>query len=391
VADLSEFQQREETGPVSSVELTADGGELQTGKLTRPLELTSDWNKVLVSFGLDPKEFYVVDDTVRMSKWQTSKRTEDGDRDVIWLYSYKARFARKLRRAEPTDIEALQAKIDKWRPTAKAIPKTDAPPSTFVICWADWQIGKSENGGVEATVERIQQSFVDSIARIKELRKAGRNIEKIAILNMGDPTEGCDGNYASQLFSVELTQRKQLNLVMDLWTQGVAAIQPDIFASVLCNHGEWKRNGGSKSVTTDSDNVGGYLGDTLQRVFAGRSDGPTEWNIAHDEFVQTLNLSGVEVAFTHGHKITGKEFEWLRGQAQKLQYETGTMPNLWVTAHRHHVSIEDFGPFWRLQCPSQDGGSKWYSDSTGKWSTPGCLTFLAGAHDKRGWSDLAVL
>jgi len=389
--DLSEFPRKPEHTIKSSIEITSDGGEFETGELTRPIELASDWDEILLGFGLDPAVFFVVDDTVRMSKWQSSKRLENGDRDIIWLYSYKARFAKRAPEATEADIEALRAKIDNWRPKATSVPKTDAAPSTFVICWADWQIGKSENGGVEATVERIQQSFIDSLARIKELRKAGRNIERIAVLNMGDPTEGCDGNYASQLFSVQLTQRKQLNLVLDLWTQGVAALQPDVFASVLCNHGEWKRNGGGKSVTTDSDNVGGYLGDTLKRIYEGRPDGPKEWHISHDEFVQVLNLSGVDVAITHGHKISGKEFEWLRGQAQRHQYETGVMPGLWVTAHRHHVSVEDFGPFWRLQCPSQDGGSKWYSDSTGKWSTPGCLTFLAGQHDQRGWSDLAIL
>jgi len=388
--NLDEFE-RKPNGAIASIEVTPDGGEFTTGELTKPIELTQDWDNVLRGFGLDPNVFYVVDDTVRMSKWQQSKRTDSGDRDIVWLYSYKARFAKKLPTFAEPDLEALRAKIDKWRPRASKPTATDGAPTTFVITWADFQIGKSGNGGVEATVGRIQQSFVDCAARIKELRRAGRNIERIAIFNMGDPTEGCDGNYASQLFSVELTQREQLNLVMDLWTQGVASLEPDVFASVLCNHGEWKRNGGAKSVTTDSDNVGGYLGDTLRRVWENREGAPTEWHIAHDEFVQTINLSGVDVAITHGHKITGKEFEWLRGQGQRIQYETGAMPRLWVTAHRHHVSVEDYGPFWRLQCPSQDGGSKWYSDSTGKWSSPGTMTFLVGDHLLRGWSDLAIL
>jgi hypothetical protein len=151
------------------------------------------------------------------------------------------------------------------------------------------------------------------------------------------------------------------------------------------------RNGGQKSVTSDSDNVGGYLGDTVQRIFSMVDYGPSKFGIAHDEFVQLIDVSNVPVAITHGHKITGKEFEWLRGQSQKIQFEEGVMPRLWITAHRHHVSVEDFGPFWRLQCPSQDGGSKWYTDSTGKWSTPGCLTVLVGEHDPRGWSDLLIV
>ena len=64
-------------------EVTPDGGEISTGVLPTPI--TSDWTAILVGFGLDPTVFEVVDDTVRMSKWQTSKRLENGDRDVAWL------------------------------------------------------------------------------------------------------------------------------------------------------------------------------------------------------------------------------------------------------------------------------------------------------------------
>ena len=385
--NLDEFDSRPEKQIRSSVEVGPDGGEFQTAALDRPITLATDWIAVLEGFGLDPDEFYVVDDTVRMSKWQQSKRTESGDRDIVWLYSYKARFARRTPTLTELDIDQLRTKIDKWRPRSIKTNTTNSEPCTFLINWADWQIGKSAGGGVAATVERVQQSFDDCLARIKELRRAGRNIEKVAIFNMGDPSEGCSGNYASQAHTVELNMRAQLNLVLDLWTQGLASLAPDIFASVLCNHGEWTRNGGSKPITSDSDNVGGYLGDTVRRIF-GES---IEWHIAHDEMVQMVELSGVPVAITHGHKITGKEFEWLRGQSQRLQYDAGVMPRLWVTAHRHHLSLEDYGPFWRAQCPSLDGGSKWFSDMTGKWSTPGTLTMLVGNHDIRGWSDVAVL
>jgi hypothetical protein len=40
---------------------------------------------------------------------------------------------------------------------------------------------------------------------------------------------------------------------------------------------------------------------------------------------------------------------------------------------------------------SSSSGSKYYTDSSGKWSSPGSMTLLVGKHDLRGWSDLAVL
>jgi len=380
----------------ASIIVRPDGGSFSTGVLDRPLDLSTDWNEVLRGFGLDPEIFEVVNDTVAMSKWQQSRRVDNGDRDIVWLYSYRANFRRKIEMPEGFDLDALQKRVQKWTPSIRRrrAEPSPQPPSTFVVCWADWQIAKSAGGGVAATVDRIHESFEMTIARIDELRKIGRNIEKVAIFNMGDPLEGCDGNYSSQLFSIELNQREQLNLVLDLWANGVMSIQPDLFASVLCNHGEWTRRGpGTRPVTTDSDNVGGYLGDTLQRVFDDRAGAPTEWSIPHDEMVTMVNLSGLDVAITHGHKIPSpaKEVEWLKGQSIRLLREQGAEPRLWVTAHKHHLNVTDFGPWWRLQCPSLDGGSKWYTDSSGNWSTPGTMTFLAGLHDPRGWSDLAVL
>jgi hypothetical protein len=102
-------------------------------------------------------------------------------------------------------------------------------------------------------------------------------------------------------------------------------------------------------------------------------------------------LNGVPVAFTHGHKVSGKEIDWLRGQSIKLLRDHGREPKLWVTAHKHHVKVDDMGMWWRFQCPSLDGGSKWFEDLAGMWSTPGTLTFLVGKHDKNFWSDMSVL
>ena len=378
----------------ANVVVTSQGGTLSTGALDEPLDLSTDWDEVMRGFGLDPAVFQVQGDTVSMSKWQQSRRLDNGDRDIVWLYSYKASFTRRSAEADEFDVAALRKRVHQWKPKAPARNASDDTPSTFVICWADWQLAKSAGGGVKATIARIEESYQLCVDRIAELRKMGRNVDKVAILNMGDPIEGCDGNYASQLHSVELNQREQLNLCLDLWANGILAIEPDVFASVLCNHGEWTRRGpGTKPVTTDSDNVGGYLGDTLQRVFDGREGAPSEWSIPHDEMVTMLDLSGLKVAITHGHKIpsAAKEADWLRAQSIRLLREHGAEPRLWVTAHKHHVRVDDFGPWWRLQCPSLDGGSKYYTDMSGNWSTPGTLTFLAGRHDARGWSDLAIL
>src|SRR5690606_2731253 len=68
------------------LELGPDGGTFEGVKADAPI---TDWSVVFQRFNLDPTEFEVVDDTIRMSTWQQSKRLENGERDVINLYSYR--------------------------------------------------------------------------------------------------------------------------------------------------------------------------------------------------------------------------------------------------------------------------------------------------------------
>lgn len=377
------------------VELSNDEAVISTGTVESPI---TNWDSILLSFGLDPDVFEIVDDKVRMSKWQSSKRLENGDRDVIWLYSYRAIFKKRLKPLiKESDLDEIKKSIRNFK--RGEFKPNNEKPATFVVCWADWQLAKSASGGVKALASRLLESFDKTAYRVKELRKQGRHIEQIAFVNMGDPVEGCDGHYASQTFSVELNQREQLLMVLDLWTRGVVSMadlaQKTMFISTLSNHGEWTRRGG-RAITTDSDSADGFLSDALKRIL-GPHHLIDEWVIPHDEMTTQVNLSGLEVAFTHGHKISGKEIEWLKGQSLRLLRENNAEPRLWFTAHKHHLKIDDFGPFTRIQCPSLDsdgspsGGSKWYADIAGQWSTPGTLTLLVGEHDKRGWSDLAVL
>ena len=376
-------------------EVSKDQVEISTGVVDKPI---TDWDSILESFGLDPDIFEVVDDKVRMSKWQSSKRLENGDRDLIWLYSYKAIFRRRKKPLlKDEDIQEIRKAIRTYK--RGQFKANNEKPSTFVVCWADWQLGKSASGGPEATTRRLIKSFDQTVYRIKELRKQGRHIEQIAFVNMGDPVESCDGHYPSQQFTVQLNQREQLLLALDLWTLGVSMMadlaQKTKFISTISNHGEWNRRGG-RAITGDSDSADAFLADTLQRV-VGPQNLIDEWHIPDDQMTMQVNLSGLEVAFTHGHKINGKEVEWLRSQSLRLLRENGSEPRLWVTAHRHHLKIDDYGPFTRIQCPSLDSdghpssGSKWFADMSGQWSSPGTLTLLVGEHDKRGWSDLAVL
>jgi hypothetical protein len=395
----------DKAGSAWRMTLTLDHADVETGALP---EKVTTWDGVLRHFGLDPAEFAVVDDTVKMASWQQSKRTDDGDRDVVWLYSYKARFKRVSNALPPADIEALRDRVHKWKPIVRRTPGNGlGEPSTLWVGWADWQ---SHKGHPDALTGRVHRSIEQTIARVKELRRVGRNVNSLAIGNMGDPIEGCYGQYDSQLFTVAGTKRDQLNHVLDLWTTGLKTLAPYfddvLFVSVLSNHGEWTRppGGSTKAVTSDSDSADGFLAETLRRVIEERSDmDHVRWSIPHDQMVTAEYLSNVRVGFTHGHKMPGthKELDWLRAQSIRLLRDDGMEPRLWMTAHRHHLDVRDFGWAHRIQHTTLEiAPSKWYEDATGLWSTPGTLTCLVGEHDEAGgplsgsgigFSDLLVL
>jgi hypothetical protein len=388
--------EREHLANKGRVDVTPEGGEFTDVVLDAPIE-SDDWSRIFRIFQLNADEFEVVDDTVRMSTWQQSKATDNGDRDLVQLYSYSARFKRKPKaRLTDAEIDARRKAVAKWKMPKVRHPKRTETPVAAVINLADIQGGKSEGGGVAAT----QQRLLDGLLNIDQwLNRMGDdyNLNEVVLVNNGDPMENCAGNYASQLFTVELNTRQQMNFVLDVWEQYAKHLFPYFeraqFVSVLCNHGEFGRMGGPKSQTSDSDNAGGFLAETLRRILDRDEFAHVQWTIPHDEMNVYADVAGVPMAFNHGHKIPGNDasgFEkWLNGQ---VRGDTNAhRARIWQTAHRHHFAAWDMGSCSVFQAPSLDGGSKWLTDMTGRYSRSGILAYLVGEHAPLGWSDMAFL
>lgn len=383
----------EVTPAVGRLELNSNGGSFSGVEVDEPIH--GDWSAVFARFNLDPAEFTIADDTVRMSSWQSSKRTEDGDRDLIWLYSYSARFTRKNRAG--ADLADLTNHLRDWRPAPRTIPRglRSETPVTMFVGWADWQLGKGEGDGTKGTTVRVLESFEKTADRITKLQADGVNIERLLIANMGDHTEAVTGHYTSQTYSVDLNQRDQLNLAIELNLAGIKTLAPLVqhttYAACLCNHGQWQRLGG-KQITDDADNSTGFIADTLKTVCDLHPNlNHIDWIIPRDEMITTGTFSGVNVAMAHGHKIGTNEETWLAKQTSWLQVTRDFRPYLWLTAHRHTASVTDYGPYHRIQCTTEDPGSKSFTDGTGKFSTRGTTTALIGNHDARNFSHYEVI
>ena len=373
-----------------------DGGHFEDIRTDTPLDTASDWAHVFEKFRLNPDDFEILGDTVRCSTWQQSKRTDGGDRDVIDLYSYRAQFRRKAVHVDRLTFDDMKADIRSWKPRQnRRIP--GAGLGEPVVQWfgnADMQTGKGEGGGTPALKERFFDDLEIFLQMVKDRRKRGINVTGTVFANMGDPIESTDGHYPNQTFTVDLNQRDQLTTVLELWKTAIRELAPlgtFDFVNVLCNHGEWKRQD-KKAFTGDADNASGFLGDTLRMLFDGHAGfDHVNWHLPRDEMITTATINGVNVAAAHGHKLTGKIEDWLTRQDSWLQIKHGFRPGLWALAHKHHAHIQDFGPYHAIQHTSLDGGSKSFTDATGKWATPGTTTFLLGGHDPRKFSHYEVI
>lgn len=382
---------------LGKMELGPDGGEFTDIKTDK--ELTDDWSEIFARFKLDPELFEIVGDTVRCSTWQQSKRTDNGDRDVVNLYSYRAQFRRKTHDAVTAqDIADAQVRARSWKLPRRTPGTGLGKPVASVLNLADMQLFKSEGGGVDATLDRLYDGLENFQSEVSRQRKH-LNINEIVMVNNGDPFEGIAGNYASQTHTVQGGLRAQMNLVLDVWSTYARELFPQFdkaqFVSVLCNHTEFGRQGGAKnSITSDSDNGSAFLAETLQRVLSVQpAFDHVGFTIPHDEMNVFTTAANVPMGFNHGQKIPGSDasgFEkWLNGQARGDQ--RAHEARIWVTAHRHNFQAWDLGSTFAFSCPSCDGGSKWLRDTTGKFSRSGILTFLVGEHHPLGWSDMAFL
>ena len=127
--------------PTGSAEVTSNEVKFSGIKSD---EVLSDWSGVFRSFNLDPEAFYIVDDSVRMKMYQQSKRTEDGDRDVINLYSYDATFRRKAGHVDEVTLESLRERIDGVKMGRRRVGH-DTPA---IANLSDWQLGKTNGEGI---------------------------------------------------------------------------------------------------------------------------------------------------------------------------------------------------------------------------------------------------
>ena len=387
-ANIGKPSLREKTAappPVWKPGVVWDGNE---GEITsRPEEHPSPhWDDILKSWGYDPQEFEIVE-PVKVSTWDV--QTPDG---VKQMWSYKAGIVRKSQSDESSIAELLE-EIKHYRP--RVVPMTDGS-DTLIVCIADTQFGKEDGDGLKGTIQRFVDAIESVEQRINELRAIGRNINHLVVAGMGDIIENCEGQYATQTYAVEANRREQIRIARRLIRDAIMRWAPYFekvtVLAVPGNHGENRRNGKMFTGTSDNDDVAIF--EILAEVFDANREafGHVEFLIPDDEISITIDVGKI-VGFTHGHVArTGGTSAQAKLRSWWEKQAFGEQPvgdaSILISAHYHHFSIVEYGSKVHMQCPSLDGGSKWWTDARGEHSRPGILTFVVNTN---GWQDLEVL
>ena len=343
-----------------------DSGEFRTGALDEPLADISP-ESILKMFG------YNIEET-EMVGLLRERHSEYYSRDLgrkIWKHSYA--FAVQKRKAQEEQIDPIKLIKElgfKSKPrTAKELTENN---STFVLDWADWQVGKKEGGGTEEFINRFDSALQSAVERINELRKTGRTLDELVIIGGGDMIEGCV-IYPQQSFGIDMSRRDQIKTTVATILKGLHVLAP-LFEKVRVvvvpgNHGEHRINGYRTELGDNDDLL------VFEIAELGIKNDPNFshvlFEIADKEVSITTEIRGWTYGITHGdvygkgsgNGIRNKVFNWYKTMAAN-RHAVGNSDVL-VTHHFHHDALEDWGATLWVQNPTMDGGSNYFVETSG--------------------------
>jgi len=400
MTDLSEFQRKARKSHPKGFEPGIVWNSETGGSITAVLDTEPDesiWAMLIADWGLDPARTQVVDGSLQIRAWDAP----DPEGGLRRLFYYRATIKPREVQGDRADIEALCQMVMKRKPKPGVSSDTNA---AMLVLLSDWQLGKSEGGGTEATAERVMNAQDRTMARLKELRKVGRGVSTVYLVGLGDLVEQCSGHYAMQEFQTDLDRREQMRLARRRIRRFVYLLVDAgyqvVLGAVPGNHGE-NRNSSGKAYTTWTDNDDLAVFDGVAEICAANPERYSGVSVPlgaiADDLTMTLDINGVACGFAHGHQFgrgaggsVSKIENWLKGQA--LGRQSIGDADILFSGHYHHFVCSESSGRTVFQSPASDGGSYWFTANTGANSPAGLLTLLVGEGcGARGWSDLAIL
>lgn len=379
--DLKHQTPRPPAGWEPGVAWDGTQGQLTTGPMAGP---PTAWDDILKVWNLDPKEVEIVE-PVQLRAWDAQSK----DEGVRRMFYYKVQIRR---RREGVNIDELLEIVSKWKPRKPVEVTTGG--RAYVVNYADLQIGKSDGDGTAGTLDRVLTKTDLAVARLKELRKTGRQIDSIYLPFLGDCIEGFNSQGGRLAFRNDLTLTEQIRVYRRLILHVVKTFAPlagkVVIPVIPGNHDEAVRIGDKMATRSDDSfaiDAASAVADALE--LAEGFDHVSFVFPKKDELTITLDIAGTGVGMAHGHQFRGgKAHKWWADQAHGVQPIGDPFVKLLLTGHLHHLHVEQTGARTWIQMPALDGGSAWWLNKTGQDCPAGLVSMVVGGG---GWTDLAVL
>lgn len=362
------------------IEYDAAGGVLRS--TPRAAGTEPEHAELLAEFELDPTKWRIT--TLRRSKWQRW----DGE----WLESFRATFV-PTSGSHTVPIDDLLEIVSKWKPQNGKNKPVEGKISglAYLVVLADTQVGKIDGGGSEEIIENVLTKVDLAVARLKELKKSGYDISSVYLPQLGDCIEGMNSQNGRHIWRTDLDLTSQIRVYRRLLLHMVKQFAPladrVVVPAIPGNHDEAVRVGNSMATTyTDS-----FALDAASAVADALADHPDYKHVSfvfpkYDTLTVTLDICGTVVGFAHGHQMRGKAVEWWKNMAHGQQ-DIGEA-TLLLTGHYHHLRVEQSGAKTHIQMPALDGGSTWFSNSSGQEAPAGMVTLTVG---NGGWDNLKIV
>ncbi len=357
------------------------------------------------------EEFNTSEATVRRHRRALKRRSRDElDRDAFFDLPVGAitKRGKTVRLADgsyekieyrPGAVEMEEAKhlaFEDLEPVFREplLPKPARPldkGETLIVCMADFQVGKTgQGGGTEDTVRLVRRAIADIAHDIENVG----GYERIILADVGDSTEGF-WNVASQAQTNDLSLTDQIRTVQRLYAEALQTFAPLCsslyYVAVPSNHCAVRTGPGKNSrANAPDDDFGIMISKNIEDIIEDRPAfehvqffRPEKW----EEAVTVEAADGTCIGFTHGH-LAGSQSKvpgWFRDLAfgrRSGLYDARIL----VHGHWHNFAVSQAGDArWIISCPSADRGSDWWTNLSGDSTKPAILTFEARGGNASAW------
>jgi len=276
---------------------------------------------------------------------------------------------------------------------SRVVSKIDTKPQTFILCLADFQVGKAREagGGTPELIERVMTSLHNGVERAKE-----EHPQEIVLLDLGDGIEGFS-NTGSQAQTNDIDLTTQIRTFRRLMIEAIklfAPLTPRLtYITVPSNHCQLRAPGGKDLASVPENDFGIEVSYQLEDVLKDRPEYSHVRFVRPAPYAEALThrtVDGTILGAVHGHQAKSPEkiAEWWKGQSHGRR-DGLESADILLHGHYHSARMQQSGDArWVFGAPTSDNGSQWFTNKTGETSQSGMLALNVS---NGSWNNVEIL